>query len=276
MKPRFAVLGYPLGHTLSPALHKILFRRSGIDAEYTAIPLTPEEFPVRAGELFELNGFNVTMPYKQRIIPFLNGATEEALRFQSVNTVGIYASGRRVGHNTDIAGIIKSVELLGASLRGNICIAGAGSTARMLSTEIVRRGGKVTIGVREGSMPKGEALVHAVSRQSASPSVTVRTLESLNQTFDLLVNATPCGMAPDTAGCPFPDRVILASEKVLDLIYNPSETTLLAKARAMGKKALNGLPMLVWQAAGSHEFWYHAKFTDTELLDVVDELSHIL
>ncbi|MFA9380120.1 MAG: shikimate dehydrogenase [Acetanaerobacterium sp.] len=275
-KLHFAVLGYPLEHTLSPALHSRLFALSGVDAQYTTASIAPEEFCARISELFTLNGFNITMPYKQRIILYLDGATEEALRFQAVNTVLVQPSGRGIGHNTDIAGVIKSFERLGASLRGNICIAGAGATARMIATEIVRRGGRVTIAIRQGSFGKGEALARAVQRLSAQPCVAVRTLESLSEPYDLLINATPCGMYPNVNGCVFPDRVLANAGGVFDLIYNPYETQLLAKTRALGKPALGGLPMLAWQAAAAHEFWYGAEFTPAQIDSVVDELCQIL
>lgn len=275
-KLRYAVLGYPLEHTLSPQLHQRLFKISGVDAEYDKLELSPEEFRTRVDELFTLNGFNITMPYKQRIIPFLEGATEEALRFQAINTVLVHSPGRGIGHNTDIAGVIKSFEMLGASFRSHICIAGAGATARMIASEVVRRGGRVTLAVREGSLEKGEMLARAVQRLSAQPCVSVRTLDSLEESYAMLINATPCGMYPNVNACPFPDAVIAKSDAVFDLIYNPENTQLLSKARAMGKPALGGIFMLAWQAAEAHEFWYGANFTYEQIQRVVDELRQIL
>lgn len=275
-KLHYAVLGYPLEHTLSPPLHQKLFAISGLNAEYTKFELAPQEFGKRIEDLFTINGFNITMPYKQRIIPFLEGATEEALRFQSINTILIQPSGDKIGHNTDIAGVIKSFELLGVTLRSHICIAGAGATARMIATETIRRGGRVTIAVRQGSLQKGQALAGAVSRLSARPCTEVRTLETLDEAYDLLVNATPCGMYPQVDCCPFSDRTIARAGAVFDLVYNPAQTVLLKKARAMGKPALGGLHMLVWQAAAAHEFWYGARFTAGQIAGVVDELRKIL
>jgi shikimate dehydrogenase len=130
-----------------------------VDAEYEAIPIKPEEFAKKVEPLFELDGFNVTMPYKQRIIPCLDGMTEEAMRFEAVNTVAVkecaVADGlavisgstrpKRLGHNTDVAGVIKSFELLDVPFAGNICIAGAGATAGMIAAQVVQRGGSATI-----------------------------------------------------------------------------------------------------------------------------------
>ncbi len=275
-KLRFAVLGHPLEHTLSPELHRRLFAISGLDAEYIKMDLSPEEFRVRAEELFTLNGFNITMPYKQRIIPFLDGATEEALRFQAINTVLVNKPGSGIGHNTDIAGVVKSFELLGAAFRSHVCIAGAGATARMIATEVVRRGGRVTIAVREASLGKAETLASAVQQLSAQPCVSVRSLQSLSEPYALLINATPCGMFPNINESPFPDSAIARADAVFDLIYNPEHTLLLTKARALGKAALGGLHMLAWQAAAAHEFWYGAKFTAPQIDRVVDELRQIL
>ncbi len=275
-KPRFAVLGYPLEHTLSPQLHRRLFALKGLEVEYLTLALPPEEFCRRADELFTLNGFNITMPYKQRIIPYLEGATQEALRFGSINTVLVHGSGRAIGHNTDIAGVVKSFEMLGVPFRSRVCIAGAGATARLVATEVVRRGGQVTIAVRPGPLGKAEALVHAVQRLSAQPCTTVCTLDSITERYALLVNATPCGMFPDINGCPFPDRAIAQADAVFDLIYNPEHTVLLTKARALGKPALGGLHMLAWQAAEAHDFWYGANFTVEQVERVVDELRQIL
>lgn len=275
-KLRFAVLGYPLEHTLSPQLHYRLFAQSGLDVEYATLAFTPDEFCRRVDELFTLNGFNITMPYKQRIIPFLEGATGEALRFGSINTVLVHGPGRAIGHNTDIAGVIKSFEMLGVPFRSKVCIAGAGATARMIATEVVRRGGHVTIAVRQGSLGKAQALANAVQRLSAQPCTAVCTLDSLTERYTLLVNATPCGMFPDVNGCPFPDRAIAQADAVFDLIYNPENTVLLTKARALGKPALGGLHMLAWQAAEAHEFWYGANFSIEQVEGVVDELRQIL
>ncbi|SDN13586.1 shikimate dehydrogenase family protein [Acetanaerobacterium elongatum] len=289
-KKRYAVIGHPLEHTLSPVLHQKLFALTGVDAEYTAIPIKPEEFAQKAGPLFELDGFNVTMPYKQRIIPYLDGMTEEAMRFEAVNTVSVeecaVADGlatingstrpKRLGHNTDIAGVIKSFELLNTSFTGNICIAGAGATAGMLATQIVLKGGSVTIAVRQGSLQKGEALVHSLKRLSAEPKVRTAVLNTLDEPFDLLINATPCGMYPNIDECPFSDNLIAKTKAVFDEIYNPVQTALCEKASLMGKRVLNGLPMLVWQAAEAQQFWYHAVFSEKELLETVDELRFIL
>ncbi len=289
-KKHYAVLGYPLEHTLSPVLHQKLFALSGVEAEYTAISIKPEEFAQRAETLFELDGFNITMPYKQRIIPYLDGMTEEAMRFGAVNTVWMDKSAvadglaaingskrlKRLGHNTDITGVINSFEMLNVSFKGNLCIAGAGATAGMIAAEAVRRGGSVTIAVRASSLQKGEALVHSLSKLSAQPKVRAVALDTLNDPFDLLINATPCGMYPNINECVFSDAVIQSAGAIFDLIYNPGSTVLCEKGASFGKRVLNGLPMLVWQAAAAQEFWYHAVFQQKDVLSVVDELRFIL
>lgn len=129
---QFAILGYPLGHTLSPQLHRLLARELGEQIDYQICQIAPEQLEQRLPELFALDGFNITIPYKVRIIDSLDRLDRTARNHGAVNVVGFSAAGERVGYNTDCVGFVRTMQTHGVEIKGDVCVLGAGVWAGCL------------------------------------------------------------------------------------------------------------------------------------------------
>lgn len=269
---RFALIGYPLGHTMSPPIHRRLFSLSGLEAEYQVLQTPPDRFEALWPQLRALDGFNVTLPYKQKILPFCARLDETAARYQSVNTVDCKNGG--VGYNTDCVGFLRS--LPGARLEGEVLIAGAGGVGRMFAIEAARQGAGVTLAVRQSGMEKALALQKEIARSLPEARVRVTALDRLpgeDVCYRWLVNATPVGMYPQTDAMPVDPAVLCRCQNVFDAIYNPAQTKLMRAARQSGCQVIGGMSMLVWQAAQAHWHWYGARFSEEDIAALIREME---
>lgn len=271
---KFGVTGWPLGHTLSPQLHKMLFEIMGKAGEYESYPLSPEDFTEGFKSLSKLRGFNLTMPHKEVVIPLLDALHESAERYMSVNTVS-REDGRLVGYNTDCTGFRKALESNGIELAGSVCVLGAGGVARTFAIESAIAGASVTIASRETSAKRAKELAREIEERFGKPASTA-PLDKIDGKFDLIVNGTPAGMSPNIDGSPMPSGAIANAGALFDSIYNPSCTRLMREARECGVKAVGGMHMFVWQGAQSQTYWNGYNFTASELAPVIEKLSAII
>ena len=254
---RFAVLGQSLPHTWSPYIHNSLFDAAGLDAVYLPVTVPPE----RLGSVTDVfrscfSGFNVTIPYKEKILPFLDDVDEAARVCGAVNTVEI-RNGRMIGHITDGLGMLRAIEEKGVEThQADVLILGGGGAARVAGYAFLSRGGRVTFAVRDAQ--KGNALVHALAQtqQDGLRRLSVRPLADCAEAHDILLNCTPVGMYPHVDACPVSADAIARCRAVFDAVYNPRETRLLALARQNGLPAIEGLGMLFYQAVEAQKFWF--------------------
>ncbi len=271
----FALLGYPLSHSLSPQIHEMLFAFSGVDAKYTLKQIPPEEFTSRCNELFELDGFNITIPYKVKIMEFLSQIDPDALALNSVNTVS--CSHENVGYNTDVYGFKNAVEQMGVKFASKkVLLLGSGGSANMIASLAVQNDCELTIAVREGSIHKACALADRLNNSYSQAKINTCDINKIDGVFDILVNATPVGMYPNTDACPVSESVIANCDYIYDLIYNPLSTKLIKLSEKLGKTFSNGLSMLVLQAAHAHKIWYKAEFSEEQIAVIIDKMSEIL
>ncbi|MCR5110241.1 MAG: shikimate dehydrogenase [Ruminococcus sp.] len=264
---KFALTGHPLGHSMSPLIHEKLFALSGrTDSTYELIDIEPEKIP-QSRELFlSLCGMNVTIPHKQNVIPLMDELADSALRYNSVNCIK-NDNGKLIGYNTDCDGFLRSAE--GLPIGGKVAVLGCGGVGRMIAIEVARHGGEITLAVIPQDMKNAQILMAEIMEKCSGASVKIVNIADLDGKFDLLINATPVGMFPKTDACAVSDKVIENSGSVFDVIYNPIETLLMKKARAMGKTAVGGAAMLVYQAVKAHEIWYGGKFTNEEIAPII-------
>ncbi len=266
---RLGLLGYPLEHSLSPVLHRSALVWAGLQGEYRLYAVPPREAPNRIPELLEelrqgrIQGLNVTIPYKEFVLPWVDHLTGEARTCGAVNT--LYREGRNlVGHNTDVDGFWRDACKrlpLGKYPRWRVVVLGAGGAARAVVYAALRQGWPVHILARRLDQARG--LVEDFQRQGFQPLTahpwTARTHASSPWFRDdlpvLLVNATPVGMHPRRHASPWPEDGPWPRGAVYDLIYNPQETLLVQWARRAGLPAVGGLGMLVVQAALAFERW---------------------
>ncbi len=275
----FAILGYPLGHTLSPQLHRLLAKEMGEEIDYQIQQIPPEQLDGQLDALFSLDGFNITIPYKVRIMDSLDVVDRTAQNHGAVNVVGHLADGRKCGYNTDCIGFVRTMQAHGVTIGGRACVLGAGGVGRMFATECALRGCEVTMAVRSGSMEKAQPVREHILSVAPQAKVQIVDIESLNEgkcAFDLMINATPVGMFPKMDASPVQLAALQEVQTLFDCIYNPKVTKLMQFGEEAGCKVVGGLEMLVWQAAAAQEIWFGRQFTDEQVNRVTEQLQNTL
>ena len=233
----YALIGYPLGHSLSKAYFTEKFAREGIEADYT--PLQIEHVEEVLPHCEHLSGFNVTIPHKQSIMPLLVAISKEAKAIGAVNCVKVTPQGL-VGYNTDVIGIRKSLE--GVNLEGaKALVLGTGGASKA-----------VQYALREGG-----AEVAVVSRTEGVADLTYNDLsEEFISKCDIIVNTTPLGMFPNVDSAPtLPYSALSAKHTLFDCVYNPQQTKFLRLGAEQGARTIDGLTMFHAQADVSWEIW---------------------
>lgn len=264
----FCLIGYPLGHSMSPVIHRELFKINGVDAEYELKEISPDILAKGIKELDSLDGFNVTIPHKTGIIPHLDSLSDRAELFGAVNTVD-NKNGALTGYNTDCFGFLRALDMAGIELKGRVLLCGSGGVSRMFAFESVMAGADLTIAVRDADIDAGNLIKKEIF-EKLNKEVNVITLDKVDGEYDVLINGTPVGMYPNTDVCVLPKEKVQKCRAVFDAVYNPLETLLLSYARQCGAKYSNGLPMLVWQAAVAQEIWFGVKFTMEQVKSVIE------
>ncbi len=251
---RLGLIGFPLQHSLSPAIHRTAFQASHLQGEYSLYPVPAGDTRalalmadrVRGGEL---TGLNVTIPHKRTIISFLDELMPTAQAIGAVNTISV-RDGRLIGENTDAVGFLADLRKVMPFSHSTI-ILGAGGAARAVAYALRSAGGEVLVAARRIQQARELA-----GQFAGVQSTELSTHGLAGRDAQLLVNATPVGMLPHVEQCPWPtDLPLPRGAAVYDLIYNPRETKLMCAARAAGLKAAGGLGMLVEQAALAFELW---------------------
>ena len=266
-KKHFAVIGHPIGHTMSPFIHSELFRLNGIDGAYSVVDIAPENLGAEIPRLLrELDGFNVTIPYKSAVIPFLSSIEGTAGEYGSVNTV---RCSDLSGRTTDPTGFLRALEAAGIPLCGNVAILGAGGVCRVFAGEAARAGCQVTFGVLESDIPAAQTIISDIREHHPEFRAETVKISGLSGEFDLLVNATPVGMYPKVGAMPVEKSLLKHCKAVFDAVYNPENTALITAARECGCKAQGGMPMLVWQAAAAQEIWLGVTFRQPDVERVI-------
>ncbi len=253
MTERVGLLGWPVTHSVSPAMHNAAFRALGLDWRYDLLPVPSDRF---AGEVTRLlaagyRGFNVTIPHKGAALalPQVNTVTAAARAIGAVNTLVVQPDGSLHADNTDWQGFADDVRAHGVTVAGANCLVlGTGGSARAVVYALTHLGAaRIALISRAGA--DGRAL-------AGWPVAGYSDLMALAPAADLIVNCTPAGMFPRVDESPWPEGVPFPPRAVLyDLIYNPPVTRLMRQAEEAGTRALGGLGMLVRQGALSFAQW---------------------
>lgn len=266
---KFAVIGHPIGHSMSPFIHSRLFAIAGLPGDYSIMDVAPEELPVKIKTLNELDGYNITIPNKQKIIPFLDKLDPKAELYGSVNTV---RNGEvREGFTTDPDGFLEALRAEQIDFSGKVVIIGCGGVARTFLYEAVLAGCRVTMAIRREDKDICMQLVQEVKQKLGKGDIEICLIPELEGDIDLLVNATPIGMFPKVDNVAVSDKVISHSASVFDAVYNPLETLLVQKAKANGAKASGGMAMLVWQAVVAHRIWDGSEYETDDIRQLIED-----
>ena len=250
------VIGDPVAHSLSPTLHNAAFEALGLDWVYVAFSVSRGRGAeaVAAVSALGLAGLNVTMPHKEDVAGACDELTPDAAALRSVNTVVALPDGRTLGDSTDGPGFLDALAEEKIDVPGKpVLVLGAGGAARAVILALGRAGATVTVAARRPEA--GEAAAALAPGATAVPLAAVAAGGSAAQAaFAVIVNATPLGMS---GGDPLPvdPEALHGKQAVVDLIYHPADTPLLTAARSKGALAVNGLGMLLHQAARSFTLW---------------------
>jgi shikimate dehydrogenase len=259
---QLGLIGYPLGHSLSPRIHTAALQSCGLEGRYSLFPIVPDDeralrnllAHVRSGEI---HGLNVTIPHKQTVIPYLDQLAPAAEAIGAVNTISLREN-KLVGENTDGRGFLSDLNrwlTTETQRHGEACalVLGAGGSARAVIYALLNDGWDVTVASRRRQQAQ-EIAGSFPNQQVQQTDFTFSNTDLSN--ISLVVNTTPVGMAPATDQSPWPSTVPLPKHAAIyDLIYNPIETKLVREAHEQGVRAITGLGMLVEQAALSFEIW---------------------
>ena len=236
----YGLIGWPISHSWSPVYFADKFKRENIAATYQLFPLEKiERFPELLAQNPILSGLNVTIPHKTAIIPFLDGLSPEAERIGAVNTIQ-FKNNKRIGHNTDAYGFEKQLLEVDLKMVRGALILGTGGASKAVAFVL----------------KKHNILFQFVSRNKPDALAYNTLNQTVVSTFNLIINCTPIGTYPHLNLRPPFDIELFSPETILiDLIYNPEQTSLMAAAEVRGAKTYNGLKMLHFQAERSWEVW---------------------
>ena len=272
----FYLIGSPLGHSISPFIHRELARKKGIDIQYDLLETDVTKLEATVELLRSSDGFNVTIPHKTNIIPYLFHVDGVAGQIGAVNTVQC-AGGKMYGFNTDAPGFLKALNIAGMSLSGDVLLCGTGGVSLMMAYESLSNGCSVTVASRNRNSEKARAFAaHLKSIFGSRSQIHTCGYDEIDGRYDILLNGTPCGMFPRCDEMPVPESVVLNCRQVFDTIYNPLRTRLCRFASENNIPACNGLSMLVNQAASAQEIWFDTVFTDGELMSVYKSAENYL
>lgn len=261
------IIGHKLTHTLSPVMHTTAFKKLNLDFTYGVMDVTPGMLPNLIASMRALNfrGANVTVPYKQDVIPLIDEVSEEAKMIGAVNTI-VNNSGRLVGYNTDAHGVYISLAYYAEEIKNNhVVIFGAGGAARATVYAVAKFFAPKRIMIVNRTVENAKKIAEEFGPKfrltkffyTNDSEVTIREME----VAALVINTTSVGMKPLVHFHPLPPNAkIQKNQIVLDIVYNPLETALLQFASRFGARTISGVEMLLGQGAKAFELFTHQEF----------------
>ena len=255
-----AVVANPIKHSISPFIHNSAFEATNTNGVYLAWEVDAAELAETVANIrrYQMYGINLSMPYKEQVIPYLDQLSEEACLIGAVNTV-VNREGTLIGYNTDGKGFFKSLPSFKISGKRMVLLGAGGAAKAILAQAILDGVSQISVFVRSSSMEKTRPYLEKIQnatgfRVDLFALEDVQDLQDSITQADLLVNATSVGM--DGTSQPIPTSIVLPEKlMVADVIYQPFETPFLKWARNQGNQSINGLGMLLYQAAEAFELW---------------------
>lgn len=253
------VIGYPIEHTLSPAMHNAAFEALRLDYVFLAFKVKPKNVADAANGARALNirGLNVTMPHKTKVISHLDRVDLSAQIVNSVNTI-LNKENMLFGFNTDGVGAIKALKENGVEIKGRkVLLLGAGGAARAIAYNIAKEADELAVLNRtvKPAQALSKLLEQSFNKKIVYGSLSPSDIQKNLQDSDILINATSVGMKPKADVSPVAAKLLHPNLSVMDIVYNPLETKLAKDAKAAGAKVVSGVEMLIYQGAASFELW---------------------
>ena len=258
MSKSFAVIGDPIDHSLSPNIHSAAFREMDLDSSYIAyrIPKGELEEGIEGLKKIKIDGFNITIPHKIEMMKYLDKIDESCSLIGAVNTVS-NKDGVLKGYNTDMDGFLEPFKKKRLSINGTkVLLIGAGGAARAIVAGFAKEKAK-SITIANRALEKGENLSKFAKKTGLdSNAIKIEDVKDSAKDYDIIVNATSVGMFPENYDAITSlENSFKKGQIVFDVVYNPVKTQLLKLAEKEGAITVDGLSMLVYQAAKSFELW---------------------
>ncbi len=242
----YGVIGDPVSHSMSPVMHNYAFEKTGYNGAYLAFPVKDIGSAVTGIRALGISGASITIPHKVSIMEFLDHIDETAMKIGAVNTV-VNDKGKLSGYNTDCLGAVNALKNKTVIKDKNVVMLGAGGAARAIGFGILAEGGSLTI--LNFLEDEGTALAEDLGVEYYHLS------EFKRFNPQILINATPVGMTPDTDAMPVKSSYLKEDMVVMDIVYNPLKTRLLNEAESIGCTTVDGVSMFVYQGVAQFEMW---------------------
>ena len=271
-----AVVANPIKHSISPFIHNSAFEATNTNGVYLAWEVGATDLAETVANIrrYQMFGINLSMPYKEQVIPYLDELSEEARLIGAVNTV-VNREGTLIGYNTDGKGFFKSLPSFKISKKRLVLLGAGGAAKAILAQAILDGVSQISVFVRSSSMEKTRPYLEKIQnatgfRVDLFALEDVQDLQDSITQADLLVNATSVGM--DGSSQPIPTSIVLP-EKLLvaDVIYQPFETPFLKWAKEQGNQSINGLGMLLYQAAEAFELWAGKEMPTNQIWELLKQ-----
>lgn len=278
MNYQLGLIGYPIKHSLSPWIHKEFLKRTNNKGTYSLIEIDPNVSFTREMEILKnrkLHGFNVTVPYKEKIMPYLDDIDEQAKHIGAVNTV-LCKNDQWIGYNTDGIGYVRSLQYHFPELKNNkdihILILGAGGAAKGIYAALLKHH-FTHISIANRTVEKANAILINQRSEGNHKAITLKEAEKNSLLYDVIIQTTSVGMKPKEMETILPLQKLKENVIVSDIVYQPLYTSFLRKAKSLGARLHFGHTMLLFQAQYAFEIWTK-QAPDVDKMDV--ELQNIL
>jgi shikimate dehydrogenase len=253
------IIGNPVEHSLSPAIHNAAFQHMGLNFVYLAFKVEDLEGAIRGiRALSSIRGVSVTIPHKIAVLPYLDKISATAENIGAVNTI-VSDQGLLSGYNTDASGALAALKAAGAMARGRFLLLGSGGAARAIAFGLCMEANISSLTILAMIDEEREALVRDLRNKTRIPAsgfqLTPDTMQRHIPQQQVLIHCTPVGMSPKTQESCVPQHLLVPPLTVMDIVYNPLETRLLADARQAGCQTISGIEMFLHQAIAQFELW---------------------
>ena len=253
------VIGHPIEHSFSPPMHNNAYKLMNMDYKYVPFHVQPEniEHVIIAAKTLNIQGLNVTIPYKTEIIPYLDQIDETARKINAVNTIS-FKDGIAKGYNTDGMGAVKSIKEYTSLKDKNVLVIGAGGASKAITFTLINEDIN-TLTIANRSKDNASKLISNLRNQTNFMNISYQDIKDTNEIIsemDIIINTTPIGMYPNhNVEPPIEVNKIVAEQTVMDIIYNPLETELLKQAKLRGAQTIPGTKMLINQGITAFEIF---------------------
>jgi shikimate dehydrogenase len=260
----YCLIGHPVSKSLSPLIHNASFKKNNINAAYVVFDISEDRLKeaIDGIKALGIKGFNVTIPYKEKIMDFLDELSQEAKTIGAVNTVK-NEEGKLIGYNTDGIGFLKSLEVRNVVLKDKkVVILGAGGASRAISMTLANEGVSEIL-ILNRTIDKARKLANDVIKKFPNIMCTYSRIDDYKennfQDTDIVVNCTSVGMFPYDDLMPIDPMLFPLKAIICDIVYKPLKTKFLEKASQLGCKTIGGIDMLIYQGVLSEEIWFNEK-----------------